>query len=46
MPVIADQNILVDWKIYHESAAHLRLLSKIGNLQLTKTAMPWSELIA
>lgn len=45
VPMIADQDILVDWKTYHESAAHLRLLSRIGNLQLTKMAAPWSDLI-
>lgn len=46
VPMLADQDILVDWTTYHESAAHLRLLSRIGNLQLTKEAVPWSELIA
>ncbi len=42
--VLEDTEILVAWQEYHRGNAHLRLVSKIGNLQLPKVAVSWSEL--
>ena len=42
--VIEDAELLAAWQTYHRENAHLRLLSKIGNLQLPKVAVRWSEL--
>jgi hypothetical protein len=42
--VFEDAELLAAWQAYHRENAHLRLLSKIGNLQLPKVAVRWSEL--
>lgn len=42
--VIEDATILAAWQAYHREHASLRLLSRLGNLQLPKTSMPWSQL--
>lgn len=39
-----DAELLAVWQAYHSENAHLRLLSKIGNLQLPRASVPWSEL--
>jgi hypothetical protein len=43
--VIADQDVRTKWQNYHQRNANLRLLSKIGNLQLPKILVPWSDLL-
>ncbi len=42
--VFEDEGILATWQAYHREHAELRLLSKLGNLQLQKVAVPWSQL--
>ncbi|NTU45914.1 MAG: DCL family protein [Chlorobiaceae bacterium] len=42
--VFEDAELLAAWQVYHSENAHLRLLSKIGNLQLPKVPVPWSKL--
>ena len=42
--VLEDIELLVSWQEYHRRNAHLRVVSRIGNLQLPKVAVPWSEL--
>lgn len=42
--VIKDAELLAAWQAYHNEHASLRLLSKVGNLQLPKVSVPWSEL--
>ena len=42
--VLEDAELLAAWQAYHRENAHLRLLSKIGNLQLPKVSVRWSEL--
>ena len=42
----ADHNISTSWEAYHQRRADLRLLSRIGNLQLPKTFVPWHKLFA
>lgn len=42
--VLEDAELLAAWQAYHSENAHLRLLSKFGNLQLPKVTVRWSEL--
>jgi hypothetical protein len=42
--VLEDAELLAAWQAHHRKHAHLRLLSRIGNLQLPKAAVRWSEL--
>ena len=42
--VLEDAQLLAAWQSYHRDNAQLRLLSRIGNLQLPKVAVQWSEL--
>lgn len=42
--VLSDPGLLAVWQAYHRANADLRLLSKLGNLQLPKTVVQWSEL--
>ena len=42
--VLSDPELLAAWQGYHRANADLRLLSKLGNLQLPKTVVSWSEL--
>lgn len=42
--VLEDAELLAAWQAYHRDNANLRLLSRIGNLQLPKVAVRWSEL--
>lgn len=42
--VLENQTILVAWQNYHQSNAVLRLVSRIGNLQLPKMEVQWSLL--
>lgn len=44
IPVLNDKNLLTAWQQYHQENADLRILSKIGNLQLPKVVVHWSEL--
>lgn len=39
--ILEDQNLLLTWQDYHADNAKLRLLSKVGNLQLPKVMAPW-----
>ncbi|WP_031571817.1 DUF3223 domain-containing protein [Acidithiobacillus thiooxidans] len=43
---IKDVDILTAWQEYHEECAILRLISKAGNLSLTKVSVPWSDLLS
>ncbi len=42
--VIEDQFILSSWQSHHRNLAQLRLISRIGNLQLPKVSHPWAQL--
>lgn len=42
--VLEDAELLAAWLAYHRDNARLRLLSRMGNLQLPKVAVPWSDL--
>jgi uncharacterized protein DUF3223 len=42
--VIENQALLADWQSFHQNRANLRLISKLGNLQLPKTSVAWSQL--
>ena len=42
--VLEDADVLASWQTYHRAHAELRLISKVGNLQLPKVALSWSEL--
>lgn len=42
--VFEDAELLASWQAYHRAHAELRLISKVGNLQLPKVALSWSEL--
>ncbi|WP_306589409.1 DUF3223 domain-containing protein [Geothrix sp. 21YS21S-4] len=42
--VIEDQSILSSWQSHHRIFAQLRLISRIGNLQLPKVSHPWAQL--
>lgn len=42
--ILEDQNLLSTWQDYHAVNAKLRLLSKLGNLQLPKVMVPWDRL--
>lgn len=41
---LVDIEICTAWQEYHRQHAEIRLLSKLGNLQLPKISVPWSEL--
>lgn len=42
--VFEDQALLSGWQEHHARRAELRLLSKLGNLQLPKTTIAWERL--
>jgi hypothetical protein len=42
--VLEDAELLAAWQAYHHEYMELRLISKVGNLQLPKVALSWSEL--
>lgn len=42
--VIEDPALLARWQSYHQERARLRLISRLGNLQLPKSSVPWSQL--
>jgi len=42
--VIENAELRAEWQAYHSENASLRLLSNIGNLQLPKVSVPWSDL--
>jgi hypothetical protein len=42
--VFEDRALLAAWQWYHREHMSLRVISKIGNLQLPKATLPWSEL--
>jgi len=42
--VIEDSTLLAAWQAYHQEKASLRLISRLGNLQLPKSAVDWSHL--
>lgn len=42
--VLSDLELLAAWQAYHRANANLRLLSKLGNLQLSKTSVQWGNL--
>ncbi|UCV27551.1 DUF3223 domain-containing protein [Ferribacterium limneticum] len=42
--ILEDQNLLFAWQDYHADNAKLRLLSKLGNLQLPKAMVSWDRL--
>lgn len=42
--VLEDAELLSSWQIYHRANAELRLISKVGNLQLPKVTLSWSKL--
>lgn len=42
--ILEDLNLLPTWQDYHAGNAKLRLLSKLGNLQLPKVMVPWDRL--
>lgn len=42
--VFQDQALLSGWQEYHARRAELRLLSKVGNLQLPKASIMWEKL--
>ncbi|WP_287604485.1 DUF3223 domain-containing protein [Thiothrix sp.] len=42
--VFKDLTLLSDWQAYHEYHAQLRLLSKLGNLQLPKLLVGWNQI--
>jgi hypothetical protein len=44
--VFDDPTLTQDWQSYHERLARLRLLSRLGNLQLPKSSVPWQDLWA
>lgn len=44
LAVFEDAGLLAAWQEYHRDNADLRLLSRMGNLQLPKVALRWSEL--
>lgn len=44
VPVLSDDQLTQTWRLHHNSTAQLRLVSKLGNLKLKKTAVPWPEL--
>jgi len=46
MAVLTDLDLRADWQTFHQSRAELRLLSKLGNLQLQKVLVQWSLLWA
>ena len=46
VPALSDDRLSQSWRQYHNSTARLRLLSRLGNLQLKKTAVPWPDLWA
>ena len=39
-----DQALLAAWQAYHQEKASLRLISRLGNLQLPKSSADWSQL--
>ena len=39
-----DEGLLSRWQVYHQERASLRLISKLGNLQLPKARVQWSSL--
>jgi hypothetical protein len=41
---IEDSVLLAAWQAYHQEKASLRLISRLGNLQLPKSAVDWSQL--
>jgi hypothetical protein len=44
VPVFEDTHLNTRWCEFHATHARLRLLSRLGNLQLPKEAMPWAQL--
>lgn len=42
--VLEDAEICASWQTYHRAHAELRLISKVGNLQLPKVTLSWSVL--
>lgn len=42
--LFVDQELQAAWQAYHREHSKLRLLSKLGNLQLPKISVPWSAL--
>jgi len=44
IPVLDDATLLAAWQFYHQENADLRILSKIGNLQLPKVLVHWNKL--
>jgi hypothetical protein len=42
--ILEDTELLAAWQTFHRAHAELRLISKVGNLQLSKITLPWSEL--
>ena len=41
-----DNNLKSQWQGYHQDNAELQILSRVGNLQLPKSKVDWSELIS
>ena len=44
--ILEDTDLRTAWQLYHQLNAKLRLLSRIGNLQLKKIVVPWRQLFA
>lgn len=44
VPIFEDTQMSNRWCDFHAAHAQLRLLSRLGNLQLPKEAMPWAQL--
>jgi hypothetical protein len=44
VPVFEDTHLKALWCEFHAAHAQLRLLSRVGNLQLPKEVMPWAQL--
>ena len=41
---LEDANLRISWENYHLKHAQLRILSKTGNLKLSKPSIPWAQL--
>lgn len=42
--VIEDERLSFQWQEFHRQHARLRIVSRMGNLQLSKAVVPWSQL--
>lgn len=44
VPIVEDTAIRSSWQEFHRERATLRLISRLGNLQLPKVSVPWRNL--